>query len=168
MLAGVFIAVPPLHAQSGSGEYTIGIVELQQVMDAYNKRAVEVQKLEQEAKEYQDKFDKLQADFEETVDEFQKAKGTMSEEKRTDRELELDSRRRDIQSQVRQAEALLEGKQRRLKQSLLKDIVKAIETVGNRDNYHLILEADPESRTGVLFYSPTLNMTQKVIDELNK
>ena len=48
------------------------------------------------------------------------------------------------------------------------DLVKAIEEVGAEGNYHLILEADPETRTGVMYHSPTLNMTQKVVDRLNR
>lgn len=161
----------PLYAQRAGSDasraYKIGIVDLQRVMDNYEKRAVEVEKLEKEAEQRNKDFEEVQTDFEKELEQFAKMKDEMDEDERSEREADLDMRALKIQTEVRQAQGLLESKRRRMKRSLLKDIVKAVEEIGADGNYHLILEADPESRTGVLYHSTTLNMTQKVIDRLN-
>lgn len=152
---------------SAPAPYKIGIVDVQKVMDNYNKRAVEVQKLEGEVSKKKDEIEKLRATFEAELKQFQEDRTEMTPDERADREAELDSRALAVDSAIRQAEASLERQRRRLKAALITDIVDAVNKIGDQENYHLILEADPEKRTGVLYHTSTIDMTSKVIDRLN-
>jgi len=148
--------------------YKIGIVDVQKVMDNYNKRTVEVQKLEAEVNKKKEEIEKLRETFQNELKQFQEDRANMTEEERADREAELDNHALTVESAVRQAEASLDRQQRRLKAALVKDIVDAVNAIGTEENYHLILESDPEKRTGVLFYTTTIDMTSKIIERLNK
>lgn len=160
----------PLYAQDNadaSRAYKVGVVDLQRVMDNYNKCKTEVEKLDAQVNERKKGLDALEAKFKSAAEEFAKERDSMPEEERAKREEQMDTDALSIQIELRKAQATLEGEQRRLKQSLIKDVMQVVEEIGAAENYHLILETDPETRTGVLYSSPTLNMTQKVIDKLN-
>jgi len=156
------------QGQGAPTNYKIGIVDVQKVMDNYNKRTVEVQKLESEVNKKKTEIEKLRETFQNELKQFQEDRGTMTDDERAEREADLDNRALAVESAVRQAEASIDRQQRRLKAALIKDIVEAVNAVGAEENYHLILESDPEKRTGVLFYTTTIDMTSKVIDRLNK
>lgn len=176
-LAGVLLATtaptmaqktePVSQVQPPVGEFKVGIVDLQTVMDAYKKRQDEVAKLEQEFKVFQDKLDKMAEDLKQKKDQYEKDKDTLTEQEREASQTKMEADWLDLRSETQRIQADFEGRQLRLKKQLLKDMVAAIERIGIEENYHLILEADPESRTGVIFFSPTLTITQKVIDRLN-
>lgn len=156
------------NAADASRVYKIGIVDVQAVMDGYSKREAEVAKLEQEAKQSNSEIEALQKKFQDEVDQYKKDQETLSDSARLERQESLDRQKFALEMEVRQREASLERKKLNVKKLLLDAIVKAVNEVGTEENYHLILESDPETRTGVLFYSSTLNMTQKVIERVNK
>jgi len=160
--------VGEIHAQGASSSvYKIGIVDLQRVMDSYDKRTTEVAKLEEEVEKRKDEIEQLKQSFETELKQFRESSSELSEDERTDREAELDRRAFALEGTVRQAETGLERKRRRLKNELLKDIVAAVTEIGDSENYHFILEASPESPTGVIYYTPTTEITPKVIEHLN-
>lgn len=160
-----------VNAQGGetdpSRAYKIGVVDMQRVMDDYNKRKIEVGKLEKEAEELRAAFKDREEKISKAIEDFKDSSEPLNDELRTEREDELRNNMHKLESDARQADNDLKRKQRRLKDSLLKDIMRAVDEVAAAGNYHLIFEADPETRTGVLFYSTPLNMTQKVVDKLN-
>ncbi len=160
--------VSSTFAQREGADYKIGIVDLQQVMNSYDKQTQKSEEFNKEAEKQREEIKKLKENFKEELTQFSEEQAELSEADRSEREAELDRRAWELEGEERQVEANLARKYRRLKEELLKDIVKAVDEIGSRDNYHLILEADPETRTGVLYFTPTINMTAKVIDLLNK
>ena len=74
-----------------SSNYKIGIVDVQKVMDNYNKRTVEVQKLEAEVNKKKEEIEKLRETFQNELKQFQEDRANMTEEERADREAELDN-----------------------------------------------------------------------------
>ena len=99
---------------------------------------------------------------------FAAERAELSEEERYDRETELDQHALRLDAQEREVRAGLDRKHRSIKSALLKDIVEAVEAIGQEEDYHLILEADPETRTGVLFHASAIDMTPKVIERMNR
>ena len=148
-------------------EYKIGIVDLQRVVDEYGKHKTEAAKLKTELDAAQAKIDDREAALKKAKEDYDKVRDTMAEDARAKKESELQNQLLELQSEAKKAEADLQMKQGRLRKTVLEDLVKAINEIGAAEDYHLILEADPESRTGVMYHSATLDMTQKVIDRLN-
>ncbi|HIJ65585.1 MAG TPA: OmpH family outer membrane protein [Candidatus Hydrogenedentes bacterium] len=160
----------PTSAQTAnaSGAYKIGIVDLQKTLDNYAMREEEVKKLEAEFKPREDDLAVMAEEWETKKKAYEDEKEDLTDRQREERQDELAKAYLDLQDETRRLEADFERSKRRLKTRLLKDLVKAIEQVGAEGDYHLVLEADPESRTGVMYYSPTMNITQRVIDRLNE
>jgi Skp family chaperone for outer membrane proteins len=152
---------------SDSRAYKIGIVNLQRIMDDYDKRADEVAKVETETKARMEELKALQEELKTAEDSYEAERDSLSADARDEREADIESRTLKLRSEVSLAQGEHEQKLLRLKKDLLQDILLAIETIGSEENYHLILESDPETRTGVVYHSSTMNMTQKVVDRLN-
>ena len=158
----------PAFAQEAAGSsYKIGIIDVQQVMDEYQKQKDHVARLEKAVSTRHEELKAQAAKFQEQKKAYTDTRDSYSEEQRVEKEADLDKELLELESEIRKAEAEFERKRDALKKELLKDIVAAIEKLGQEENYHLILEADPESRTGVLYFATALNMTSKVIDRLN-
>lgn len=160
-------AAPAAGAAAAPGQYKIGIVELQTVMDAYKKQEAEVAKLKSET-------DKVDADLKAKVEAWQKKQKDFTDKRDTldqnvarSTEESLHKEYVELQSQTRLAEEQLERRKNLLKRDLLQDIIKTVESIGVRENYHLIMESDPNTRTGVLYFASGLNITQKVVEQLN-
>jgi len=155
------------QTEGANSAFKIGIVNLQEAMDHYKKREVEVAKLEQEFKELEGQLSKMADEFEAEKERYKEEKDSLTDAEREERQTKLDKAFLELETESRRIEAEFARRQNRLKQSLLRDLVAAIEQVGAEGNYHLVLEADPESRTGVMYYSPTMKITQRVVDRLN-
>jgi Skp family chaperone for outer membrane proteins len=67
----------------------------------------------------------------------------------------------------------LEGKQReidaeeqRLMKTVFAEVDQVVEKIANAEGYHLVFEGG-SGRGGVIYYSTTIDITQKVVDALN-
>lgn len=158
------------YAQS-TGEaqaYKIGIVDLQRAADSYTKLADQIAAWQQEADAKAGEIRTMRERLRKEFEAFAAERAELSEEERYDRETELDQHALRLDAQEREVRAGLDRKHRSIKSALLKDIVEAVEAIGQEEGYHLILEADPETRTGVLFHASAIDMTPKVIERMNR
>lgn len=155
------------YAQSEAGVYRVGIVDLQEVMDNYSKRQDEVSKLEEQVNARKAEITQMQESFEKKLEDYKAQRDGLTELQQETRESELDREALQLESEIRKTQTELERKQRRLKDELIQDIVDAVDEIGHAEDYHLILEADPEVRTGVLYYTKSIEITGKVIERLN-
>ncbi len=158
----------PPAASPASGTFKIGVVELQKVMDSYNRQKDEVAVLEKDAKTKEDALKAKWDQFDQKKKDFESKRATMDEAAANRQESDLQREFTQFQSDIKMAEDDLNRGKQVLKRTLIKDILAAVEAIGAQENYHLVLEADPDTRTGVLYYSSVLDMTQKVVDYLNK
>lgn len=170
LAAFTFVNVCTTFAQgtAAPGEYKIGIVDLQRALDGYKRNEAEVAKLQKEFESTQGELDKLKAALEAKGKAFEAEKDKLSEDDRAQRASELEQEAIAYDGELRQATAELNEKKASLKQSLLKDLVAVIQQIGTEEKYHLILEADPETRTGVMYHATSMDITSKVIERLNK
>lgn len=147
------------------GAYKIGVVDRKVVLDGYKKMKKEYEALEEEVKERQKPItalsDKINAD---------KAKYAANEASMTP--TEKDKLGAEIQADFREYELMLKTEQghvddqeRRLMKRAFTEIDEAVAKIGARDGYYLIL--DGNTRSGAIYYAPALDMSQKVVDELN-
>lgn len=148
-------------------QYKIGVVDVQKVMDGYNKRIREVEKLQKEAEKLQTQIDSLESSFDKKRKDYDAVKSSLSEEERARREEDLDASYRNLRNEYQRLSDELKSKELRLKAQLVKDIVAAIEKIGVAENYHLILETEKTTKTGVLYFSEAMNITPKVLQLLN-
>lgn len=155
--------------------YRIGIVDVQAVMDKYEKRDSEVATLEAQAKKSQDSLDAMEEQFKKKRDDFRTLRESLTPEELESRKdelantaQELDRLLTELRAEYQKAEADLNSAKLRVKERLLSDILDAIEQVANSGNYHLVLESEKTGKTGVLYFAQPLDITQQVVSQVNK
>ena len=172
VLATFLMAGPVASAQEkAKGGYNIGVVDRSKLFEGYNKQKEKMSTLEKDAKE---KEAELQADidkFEAYVKQQQEREqaGKLSSEEVLDVQEEFNRRENELKSKRAEWQRELDIKTQRIMSELRIDIDKAIKAVGEKDNYHLILEADsdPRARSAVVYFAAPIDITASVLSELN-
>ena len=161
------VAAVPAPSASGSGvQYRIGVVNRKQVLDKYAKVKDEYKKLQAKVDAEQGDIDKLSKKIEDMKKEYDDQKGSMTPEQKATKEA-------DVQKEYGEYKSLLDKKQREidadeqlLMRTVLSEIDQVVSKIATEQGFHLVLEGS-SSRGGVIFYSPTIDITQRVVDALN-
>lgn len=162
LVACIFVVLAlPLTAQSQA--INIGYVDLQKVMVESDKGKEAKQTLTQEADKLKKNLDAKQAELQKMKDALEKQGTTITPEARTEREKQYQGKLKDYQRLANDYQTELQQKDMEITQKLLKELEEVIKSVGDRDKYTLILE-----KSQVLFASPAIDITQKVISLFNE
>lgn len=148
-------------------QYKIGIVDLRVVFESYQKQKDSYKELESEKDTRQKDIDKLSQKITELQNKYKAEKDKMSREEASKLEEQIESEVAFYQTEFRRLQQEIDRKEARLADAVFKDIRDAVNELGAKENYHIILEGGKTGTSGVLYSSPTLNLTQKVVDELN-
>ena len=159
-------AEPAVSTPKSSGGYKIGVFDRKKVLDGYNKVKNEYEGLQEEVERRQVDIDKLSDKIQAAKDKYQEEKESLSAGERAEREAEIQAEYRQYQAMLQTQQAEIDDKERLLMKRVFSEINEAVAKVGSQGNYHLILEGN--SRSGVVYYSTTLDVTGQVVDELNK
>jgi len=156
-------------AQQDAAGFKIGIVDRKQVFDNYKKQQDEYARLQTEVEQLQKQIEDLAAQVKTKKDAFDAEKDRLSEEERRTRAEEVENLFRKYRSEYELLQGQIDSKHARLIEDMKAEINLAIAEIGDQEGYHLILDgdSDPKSRTSVLYFSSTLNMTGKVTEYLN-
>jgi Skp family chaperone for outer membrane proteins len=155
-------------AQDISPQHKIGVVNLKKVFDDYDKQKEMYAQLKAAKDEAQEPINELSATIEADRKRYEENKDTMTNDEKRDLEELVESNYSLYKSEFQRAQNEIDRKEKKILEELFEDIQKAVEEVGARENYHLIFEGDNQGRpSGVLYFSTTLNMTQKVVEYLN-
>jgi Skp family chaperone for outer membrane proteins len=176
-LVAVAIAMGPwvdqAYAQTAAladGGYKIGVVNRKEVFDRYEGQVEATKALEDERKKLEDQLQEMLTKLEKKLEDYKERLDSMTEEERTDFQENFQKEEREVQNTKDNWQEDLTSKTTREIRSLNKDIVDAIQKIGEDEGYYLILEADPDprARNDVLYFATRINLTQKVIEHLNK
>jgi len=154
-------------AKAQAGDYKIGIVNIKEVFDAYEKQKDEYAELEQERDERQKVIDQISSKIEAAQKRHTEQKSTLPSQELLALEEEIESDFGRYQAEFKRLQDEIDRREKKLLESLFKEIHEAVGEVGAQANYHLILEGGQTGRSGVLYSSTTLNMTRQIIDALN-
>lgn len=152
---------------SSSGEYKIGVVNLKDAFDAYEKQKGQYKKLQEERDTRQVEIDALSDRITKAKERYEAEKDTMSAEDREVLEESIESDFGRYKAEFKRLQEEIDRKEKRLLEDVFKDIHRAIAEVGAQGNYHLVFEGGESGRSGLLYYGTPLNMTQQVVDYLN-
>ncbi|GEM_PF-994036 len=148
--------------------YKIGIVDRKEVFEKYNRKKDEYDGLQEEVKKRQTIVDELMDRIEKQKAEYDSKKDALSNEEREELESAIESDMRLYRSEFNRLQGDIDKAEERVVKKLFGDIDRAIALVGAEGNYHLVLDGTPRGAAAtVVYFSPTLNMTGKVIDYLN-
>ncbi len=165
-LITTFVLLPDT-ARAQSNGYKVGVVDVKQVFDAYKRQTDEYADLQKQRDTKQIEIDKLSESITKQKERYDAESESMSDEARLALQDSIENDYSEYKTEFKRLQESIDRQEKRLLTDLFKQINDAIGEVGTQENYHLILEGGQSGRSGVLYFSTTLNMTQQVIDYLN-
>ena len=161
ILAGISVPVPA-RAQA---ELKLAVVDARRALITSNEGRKAEKTLKQMMDKKKKEIEPMEAELRRQEEEFESQKYVLSKVASEDRQLELIKRKRDLERRMREAQDELELEQRRLMQPMLEMVEKALGQVAQEMGFSVILE---KSSPGVLYTAETLDITDLLIQRLNK
>ncbi|MBI5094458.1 MAG: OmpH family outer membrane protein [Candidatus Hydrogenedentes bacterium] len=174
MIPALLFAGPAIWAQDNaatalvSGGYKIGVVDRVKALTDYTKQKEETAKLDAEYKRLQAPIDALSKEIEAAKKKYDETKANMSEDEQKRFEDNVQEKFRAYKAELAKGDGAMDTMRKRSMEVLARDYIDAVKQVAQTGNYHIVLEADPNSpgRT-VLYASDTVDITPQVITYLN-
>ncbi len=148
------------------GQYRIAVVDRKAVYDAYEKQQDQMQQLDQLVRQREQEIDQMLSEVQQKQESFEQRRANLSETEALAERDDIERELRRIQRQHEEWDSEINRQANRLISQLQGEINEVVEQVGIEQNYHLILDGDPNIG-GVLYHSSPLNMTSRIIERIN-
>ncbi len=162
----IFAQDTPKSADTGTS-YRIAVVDVELVMREYNKRKQKYEELQKEVDAQQKELDNLMSKIEEDRKKLESGKTTMSDEEKLDLKMKIEQEAATYRAELEKRQKTIDSKEERIIRECLDDIQNAINVIATSDNYHLVFNAGKSLKSSLLFHSPTMDITSKVLSYLN-
>lgn len=168
-LAGCFVAFLVTTKSTVSAQdvpavpYKIGVVDLQMIMANYDKRKEKYAELQKEVDELQKGIDALSQKIETMKKDYEAKKDQMTDEQRSEMRTQIETEYTNYRAELEKRQRLIDSKEERVLKEIFSDIDNAIQTIADKEGYHLVLNAKSGPRGSVLYSSPTIDITSKVL-----
>lgn len=149
-------------------EFKIGYVDTDRVIARCEAAAEAKRMLTQEISRLEARVDSLRDDYENARQEYESQQLTLSEEGRRSKQADVEQKKRRYEAflnEVYGSEGRIEQKNRELIAPIVKKIDSAVARIAADEGFSLVVDA---AKAGILFAIPGLDLTQFVIDELNR
>jgi len=165
IVMGVMAMVLALSASWAVAADKTGFVDFRKVMLTSNagKKAAE---------DYKKAFDKnkaaiqeREAELKKLKDELEKQRSLLKEEAMKEKEIAYQKKFRDYQLLVKDSNEELQATDQELSRKLFPEILKVVQTIGERDKYTMIVDI---STLPLAYYAKESDLTNRVIEEFNK
>ena len=157
----------PAAAPAAAPKGKIAVINKKTVFDNYNNRKTEWDKLEAEKATLQKEIDALRDQVNESRKKLREAAETLSEEQKRELVDKAAADERAYEDKFRRSQGDIDDKSEKFFSVILDQISAGVRDVGNAENYRIILDCDPKAGTPVLYFDPSLDITNKVTDHLN-
>jgi len=143
----------------------IGVVDLQAVLEKCEAGKAAIAKLQAEFKSLKDKLDKKKQAIDKLRAQLEKQKLMLTQEAQIDKELEYKQKVQEFKTLYSTYQQKMRIKERQLREPIVKELEKVLEKYGKEKNFTLIID---KRNSGVVYNSPTVDITKEVIVEFNK
>ena len=158
----VFVTLSALLVSGVSyAELKIGVYDNRQILDNLPNLKKESEKLKAEFEPQEKKINDLQTRVVALGEDIEKNAGILSASDLQAKQLEYQAMRRELQLLVEDTERLFKVRQNEVVQSLQASIDQEVLKLAKDQSYDLIL------RSGILYASPTVDITQEVLKRLS-
>jgi len=171
LLSGLMLLNSRVLAQDDAvSAWKIAVVDRKTVFNEYKKQQVEMAKLEGELKSMQNELDAMSTKIQNAKDTYLEKRDGMTEADRDAEKSRIQQEFVAYEAQLKSRQATIDGKTATLIKNVKSDIDAAIAKYGEENRYHLILEsdADPNSRTSVLYFATKIDITLEIQRILNE
>jgi len=146
----------------------IGVVDSRAIMSKVKKFKDAQNRLNKQIAKEEQRLSNMKKNVEKMYAELDQQKMILSEAKRKEKEGIVKQKYMELQSEMQKIygpQGKLEQERAKLAAPLLKEIKKVIDQIAKKDRYDVVLD----SGVGVvLYHNPRIDLTQKIIDVLNK
>ena len=160
----------PQHVQAQEtqkAQFKIGVVELKQVFDEYDRQKKLYKELKAERDKLQIPIDALTKKIEANKTRYEDKTNPLPEAERIALKETIETDYSEYQLKIKQSQEKIDRREKTIFIEIIAEIQNSVEEVGLNENYHLIFDGGKSRTNNLLYYSTTLNMTQKVIEHLN-
>jgi len=149
-------------------EFRVGFVGYDQVIAKYEGAVEAKQEMDTVRLNYEAKAESLRSDYERAKDEYESQQLTLSEEGKRAKNAEVDQRKRRYDGYVADVYGkggLIDQRYKELIAPIVAKIDSAVARLSADEGFALILDA---SKSGIVYADAGLDLTQRVIDDLNR
>ncbi len=151
-------------AIAADGNMKIGIMNVQKVLVQSEAGMKAKAVFEQKNQELQASLQADQQALQELQQEIEKKSSVWSKEKKDEQVLEFNRMRRDLNTKTEDARIEMKRLQDKELEPIVKVLEKVVDDYGANENYTMILD----SKSGVIYYDQTIDISDALIKELNK
>ena len=163
IFSSVFFFLTIFTAVSASAAPSVGVVNLQQVIDKSSAGLAAKKKMEAKMKELKASLDKEKEDVLAFQKEMQKKAGVWNEETKKEKALELQRKKRDFRVQQDDANLEMRNLQEKHLAPIMKELENIVEEVAKAKGVSVMIP-----NTAVLYHDKSVDMTEAVTAALNK
>ncbi|MFP4168421.1 MAG: OmpH family outer membrane protein [Desulfonatronovibrionaceae bacterium] len=143
----------------------IGVINLEKVMTSSEPAEEAMSELQGKYQAVKEKLDTKKEEIETLREEMEKQKMVLSQEAQEDKEAELKKKIQEIRKEARGYEQRIQNEQRQLSEPILELLQEIVSDYGEKKDYTLIIDSQ---NSGLLYAKDSLDITDVVIDELDK
>jgi len=160
-LIGLTLAILLMSAAPAlSGEAKIAFVDLQQALNLSSAGKAAKEKIAVKVKEYESLIDSRQDELKKLKEELEKKALLLSESARADKERDYQQKLKEFQRYTKDVQEELQQQDADHTRRILEEIFKVIKTIGEEENYTLVLE---KTESSILYADDQIDLTAKVI-----
>lgn len=167
LLLSFFLAPAVVAAQSAR----IAVISIQEVLEKSTAGRAARSQIEAEIEKQRAALQGEQKALEEMRQEIEKKSSVWSDQARSEKEREFQRRLRAFEGLNEDAQVAVQQKEKTLMEPILNKLDEVMAELGKKEKYDLILEYTLKglrSRTGLLYADETLDIGDKVRQELDK
>jgi outer membrane protein len=146
-----------------AAEMKIGIVDFQQVVEKSEPGQRIESGLKKEGERMEGELTKDKEELKNLKEKIEREAMVMSREAREEKEIEFRVKARNLQDKEKRYRAEFVGKQRQEVDKLRSVVLEIVQELGKKEGYTLVL-----SKVGVLYHANAVDLTDKVVTQLNK
>ncbi len=146
-------------------ELQIRYVDLEKVL-ASAPGAEEANKIfDEEVETWKGEAEDLQVELQGEIEEYENQRLILSPEKKREKEDALAAKKKEYDRKVAEIQNKIQQRSTELSQPILDNIYKTIEVMAERESFDFVFES---SLGAIVYASPSLDITQLVVEELKK
>ncbi len=151
----------------GGFAYKVAVVDVDLLMREYNKRKQKYEELQKEVDAQQKELDAMMARIEADRKKLEDGKATLSDEEKLDLKMKIEQETAAYRAELEKRQKTIDSKEERIIRECLDDIQNAISIIATNENYHLVFNAGKSLKSALIYHSPTIDITSKVLAQLN-
>ena len=167
MSAALLFTVTAQAQNTASGGYKIAVVDIQKLLSDSKKREEKYNALQNEVDKMQTDIDVMSKKIEKDKADFEANKDKMTDDERSTKVNDIKNQITTYQAEMQKRQRTIDGKEETVLKEVLADIQAAIAKISEKEGYHLVLNIAGGPRGGVVYHSPTLDITSQVLQTIN-